>query len=122
MKRIDTLIHPALWEQTRALFEALAVPVTLREVKTFGRTPPRREVYRGAAYYSNVAPELEVTAVVADEQLERVLAALEPLAHGGEILVSHLEARLHHAPTARPAALSQPAPASWALGSALLGH
>ena len=42
MKRIDTLIHRTQWEEARAILETLSVPVTLREVRTFGRTPPRR--------------------------------------------------------------------------------
>lgn len=108
MKRIDTLIHPQCWEQARALFEALDVPVTLREVKTYGRTPPRREVYRGAAFYSNISPELEISAVVAEEQLEHALATLEPLTHGGEVLVSTVEGRPARRIHVTPAAARAP--------------
>ncbi|MEO6599616.1 MAG: P-II family nitrogen regulator [Polyangiaceae bacterium] len=109
MKRIDTLIHPARWEEARALFETLAVPVMLREVKTYGRTPPRREVYRGTAYYASFASELELTAVVAEEQLEHALSVLEPLAHGGEILVSTVEVQAARRSDTYPVATRQPA-------------
>lgn len=119
MKRIDILIHPAHWEQARALFETLAVPVTLREVKTYGRTAPRREVYRGTAYYSSFAAELELTAVVAEEQLEQALSVLEPLAHGGEILVSTVDGQAARRSDAYPVATRQPidAAAAWPCAS-----
>ncbi len=94
MKRIDALIHASQWEEARTVLEALAVPVTLREVKTFGRTPPRREVYRGSAYYTKVTAELELTTIVEDTQLEAALTALEPLTRDGELLVSAVEGRV----------------------------
>ncbi len=94
MKRIDALIHASQWEEARTILEALALRVTLREVKTFGRTPPRREVYRGSAYYTKVTAELEFTTIVEDAQLEATLSALEPLVQGGELLVSAVEGQL----------------------------
>lgn len=54
MKRIDTLIHPLFWDEARAVLETLGVRVTLREVRTFGRNPPRREVYRGSTYFLDI--------------------------------------------------------------------
>ena len=95
MKRIDALIHASQWEEARAVLETLAVPVTLREVKTFGRTPPRREVYRGSAYYSNITAELELTTIVEDARLEATVTALEPLMRGGELVVSAVEGQVH---------------------------
>ena len=91
MKRIDTLIHPTLWDDAHAVLETLGARVTLREVKTFGRTPPKREVYRGSAYVRDIAPELELTIFVEDALLEATVLALEGVGRKGEIFVSSVD-------------------------------
>ncbi len=91
MKRIDTLIHPLFWDEARSVLETLGVRVTLREVRTFGRNPPRREVYRGSTYFLDVTPELELTALVEDERVEATVLALETIGQHGEILVSSVD-------------------------------
>jgi nitrogen regulatory protein PII len=91
MKKIDTIIHPQAWDQTRAALETLHVPATLREVKTFGRTAPKREVYRGSVYMLETTPELELSVLVQDELLESTLAALEEANRDAEILVTPVE-------------------------------
>src|SRR4051794_31724942 len=91
MKRIDTVIKPSLWQETRAIFEALGVRATLREVQTFGRVPPRREVYRGSAYFVDLSAELELTALVEDDRVENAVLALEGIGPSAEILVSSVE-------------------------------
>jgi len=110
MKRVDAVIQPVAWEQTREVLERLHVSATLREVKTFGRTPPRREVYRGTAYYSNLTPEIELTALVEDDRLEATLSALQGLVDGGELLVTAVEGVLHRAEAPRAAPVAAPAP------------
>lgn len=91
MKRIDTLILRPLWDDARAVCETLGAQVTLREVQTFGRTPPKREVYRGSAYVLDVAHALELTILVEDALLESTLLALETIGQSGELLVSSVE-------------------------------
>jgi nitrogen regulatory protein PII len=113
MKRIDTLIHPPLWDEARGVLQTLGARVTLREVRTFGRTPPKREVYRGSAYYSDVAPELELTILVEDALVESTILALETIGRQGEILVCSVDGIVHYGeqPTsvAAPAASGVPA-------------
>jgi len=91
MKKIDTIIHPQNWERTRAALGTLHVTATLREVKTFGRTPPKREVYRGSAYMLETTPELELTLLVQDELLGATLAVLDETVGDAEILVTSVE-------------------------------
>ena len=91
MKKIETLIHPLLWDEARSVLETLGVRVTLREVRTFGRTPPRREVYRGSAYFLDVTPELELAVLAEDEQVEPIVRALETVGRQGEILVTTVD-------------------------------
>ena len=91
MKKLETIIHPQNWDQTRAVLSALKLSATLREVKTFGHTPPRREVYRGSAYTLETTPELELTLLVQDEALEATLTALGEVTGNVEILVTPVE-------------------------------
>jgi nitrogen regulatory protein PII len=104
MKKIDTLIHPALWDEARAALETLGARITLREVKSFGRTPPKREVYRGSVYFLDVAAELELTVLIEDEQVASAIAALQAICGNGEILVSSVERAVRFGEPAREAA------------------
>jgi nitrogen regulatory protein PII len=95
MKRIDTLIHPLLWDDARSVLQTLGARVTLREVRTFGRTPPKREVYRGSAYFTDVTPELELTVLVEDNLVESTILALETVGQKGEVIVSSVDGVVH---------------------------
>ena len=91
MKKINALIRPLQWEEARAALETLGVSATLREVRTFGHVPARREVYRGSAYVLDTATELELTMLVQDELLEPTLIALEDATTDAEIVVTSVE-------------------------------
>jgi nitrogen regulatory protein PII len=91
MKKIDAIIRPTHWEEARAELQTLGVAVTLREVRTLGRTPTRREVYRGSAYVLDTATELELSMLVQDEMLESALAALERSSGDAAIVVTSVE-------------------------------
>ncbi|HEX3775824.1 MAG TPA: P-II family nitrogen regulator [Polyangiaceae bacterium] len=94
MKRIDLLIHPAQWEEARSVLEGLAARVTLREVRSFGRTPPKREVFRGSAYLLELSTELELTILVEDALVESAVHALERVGQSGELVISTVEGML----------------------------
>lgn len=91
MKKIETTIHPHNWDQTRAVLEARHLAATLREVKSFGRTPPRHEVYRGSRYALDTTTELAMTVLVQDELLDATLQALGEVAGDTEFLVTSVE-------------------------------
>jgi nitrogen regulatory protein PII len=91
MKKIETFIQPVYWDQTHTALDKLGVAGALRQVKTFGRTPPRREVYRGSAYVLDTTNELELTLTVQDELLDATLAAIEEAAGGAEIIVTSVQ-------------------------------
>ena len=120
MKRIDTLIHPLLWDDARAVLQTLGARVTLREVRTFGRTPPKREVYRGSAYFLDVTPELELTVLVEDNLVESTILALETIGQG-EVVVSSVEGIAHFGEE-RAAAAPAPSPALAKRASAIAIH
>jgi nitrogen regulatory protein PII len=91
MKKIETFIQPLYWDQMHAALAKLGVSGTLRQVKAFGRTPPRREVFRGSAYVLETSNELELSLTVQDEQLEATLAAIAQAAGDAEVVVSSVQ-------------------------------
>jgi nitrogen regulatory protein PII len=91
MKKINALIRPLQWDEARAALETLGVAASLREVRTFGHLPARREVYRGSAYTLDTANELELTMLVQDELLDSTLIALEAATIDAEIVVTSVE-------------------------------
>lgn len=91
MKKIETVIPSSNWEDARVELSALGVIATLREVRTFGRTPARRRIYRGCAYVLDTTTELELSMLVLDESLEAVLAALDKVAGEAEIIVTSVD-------------------------------
>jgi nitrogen regulatory protein PII len=91
MKKIETVICPNNWDATRAVLETLGVAATLREVKTFGRVPPRREVYRGSPYTVETTSELELTILTEDELLNSTISALCRVTGGASIVVTAVE-------------------------------
>ena len=88
MKKIETFIQPSYWDQMHAELARLGVSGTLRQVKTFGRLPPRREVYRGSRYTLETNNELELSLTVEDELLDATLAAIAQASGDAEVIVS----------------------------------
>jgi nitrogen regulatory protein PII len=106
MKKVNALIRPSQLDEARAALETFGVAVSLREVRTFGHIPARREVYRGSAYFLDTANELELTMLVQDELLESTLIALEAATTDAEIVVTSVERVIGGK---RPEAAVQPA-------------
>jgi nitrogen regulatory protein P-II 1 len=59
--------------------------MTVTEVKGFGRTGGKKEVYRGSAYVVDFVPKVKIEAVVPDEIVHQVLDAIEKSAKTGRI-------------------------------------
>jgi nitrogen regulatory protein P-II 1 len=59
--------------------------MTVTEVKGFGRTGGKKEVYRGSAYVVDFVPKVKVEIVVTDDQTQQVLDAIEKSAKTGRI-------------------------------------
>jgi nitrogen regulatory protein P-II 2 len=55
------------------------------EVKGFGRQKGHTELYRGAEYVVDFLPKIKLEVAVADEQLERVIDAIQQAARTGKI-------------------------------------
>ena len=59
--------------------------MTVTEVKGFGRTGGKKEVYRGSAYVVDFVPKVKVEIVVPDKMVHEVIDAIEKSAKTGRI-------------------------------------
>ncbi|MFT7583155.1 MAG: nitrogen regulatory protein P-II 1 [Myxococcota bacterium] len=86
MKKIEAIIKPfKLDEVKEALAEVGIEGMTVSDVKGFGRTGGKREVYRGAEYIVDFVPKTKLEIVVQDEQVRMVVDAIEKAARTGNI-------------------------------------
>ena len=86
MKRIEAIIKPFKLDEVKdALAEVGVQGMTVTEVKGFGRTGGKKEVYRGSSYVVDFVPKVKVEVVVADEQVNAVIDAIERSARTGRI-------------------------------------
>ena len=86
MKRVEAIIRPSKLDEVKeALADAGITGMTLAEVKGFGRTGGRKEVYRGSAYVVDFVPKVKVEVVVTDAMVATVIAAIETAAKTGKI-------------------------------------
>ena len=86
MKKIEAIIRPFKLDEVKdALGEASIQGMTVTEVKGFGRTGGKKEVYRGSAYVVDFVPKVKIEIIVADGQVESVITAIEKSAKTGRI-------------------------------------
>ena len=86
MKRVEAIIRPSKLDEVKeALAEVGITGMTLAEVKGFGRTGGRKEVYRGSAYVVDFVPKVKIEVVVTDAMVAAVIAAIENAAKTGKI-------------------------------------
>jgi nitrogen regulatory protein P-II 1 len=86
MKKVEAIIKPfKLDEVKEALGEAGVQGMTVTEVKGFGRTGGKREVYRGSAYVVDFVPKVKIEVVVPDALVAQVVDAIERAAKTGRI-------------------------------------
>ncbi len=86
MKRIEAIIKPFKLDEVKdALAEVGVQGMTVTEVKGFGRTGGKKEVYRGSSYVVDFVPKVKIEVVVADEMVNPVIDAIERSARTGRI-------------------------------------
>ncbi len=86
MKLVTAIIKPFKLEEVReALGEVGVTGLTVTEVKGFGRQKGHTELYRGAEYVVDFLPKIKIETAVDDDQLERVIEAIEAAARTGKI-------------------------------------
>ena len=86
MKKIEAVIKPFKLDDVKdALSENSVKGLTVVEAKGFGRQKGHTELYRGAEYVVDFLPKVKIEVVVDDEQVERVIEAIQKAAHTGRI-------------------------------------
>jgi nitrogen regulatory protein P-II 1 len=59
--------------------------MTVTEVKGFGRTGGKKEVYRGSAYVVDFVPKVKIEIIVKDDMVHQVLTTITDAAKTGRI-------------------------------------
>lgn len=86
MKLVTAIIKPFKLDDVReALSEISVQGMTVTEVKGFGRQKGHTELYRGAEYVVDFLPKLKLELVIADDQVEAALEAIQTAAKTGKI-------------------------------------
>jgi nitrogen regulatory protein P-II 1 len=86
MKRIEAIFRPSKLDEVKeALSEIGILGMTVFEVKGFGRTGGRKEVYRGSSYVVDFVPKVCIEIVASDDLVESILDAIEKTTKTGKI-------------------------------------
>ncbi len=86
MKKVEAIIKPfKLDEVKEALSEIGVQGMTVTEVKGFGRTGGKKEVYRGSAYVVDFVPKVKLEIIVKDDLVHQVIETISVAAKTGRI-------------------------------------
>ncbi|MFN4087713.1 MAG: P-II family nitrogen regulator [Alphaproteobacteria bacterium] len=86
MKFVVAIIKPFKLDEVRESLTSIGVQgLTATEVKGFGRQKGQTEIYRGAEYTVSFLPKVKIEVAVADDQVEKVVEAIQRTAHTGRI-------------------------------------
>ena len=86
MKKVEAIIKPFKLDEVKESLHEIGVQgLTVTEVKGFGRQKGHTELYRGAEYVVDFLPKLKLEIVVADDMLDKVVAAIVESANTGRI-------------------------------------
>ena len=81
MKKIEAIIKPFKLDDVKDRLREIGVQgMTVSEVKGFGRTGGRKEVYRGSAYVVDFVPKVRIQIVVKDDMVKDVVEAIMSVA------------------------------------------
>jgi nitrogen regulatory protein P-II 1 len=86
MKKIDAIIKPFKLDELKDRLRQIGVSgMTVLEVKGFGRTGGKTEVYRGSSYVVDFVPKTMVEIIVKDSMVPEVIDAIVLVAKTGKI-------------------------------------
>ena len=86
MKKVEAIFKPFKLDEVKSeLAEIGVLGMTVSEVKGFGRTGGKKEVYRGSSYVVDFVPKVKVEVVVPDELVRQVVDAIVAGARTGRI-------------------------------------
>src|SRR4026208_1805940 len=86
MKKIEAIIKPFKLDDVKDRLGEVGVQgMTVYEVKGFGRTGGKKEVYRGSAYVVDFVPKVRIQIVAKDDMVKDIVAAPTSVARTGHI-------------------------------------
>jgi nitrogen regulatory protein P-II 1 len=86
MKNIEAIIKPFKLDELKdRLHQVGARGLTVSEVRGFGRTGGKKDVYRGSAYVVDFVPKIRIQMVVEDDMVQPIVEAIQVTARTGEI-------------------------------------
>jgi nitrogen regulatory protein P-II 1 len=86
MKRIEAIIKPHTLDSVKERLQQVGVTgMTITEVKGFGRTGGKTEIYRGSAYVVDFVPKVKIDIVVRDQLVADAVEAILSTARTGKI-------------------------------------
>jgi len=86
MKKLEAIIKPFKLEEVKEDLAELGIEgMTVTEVKGFGRQKGHTEIYRGSEYTVDFLPKVKVEVVLADDMVEKAVAAVVGAAKTGKI-------------------------------------
>jgi nitrogen regulatory protein P-II 1 len=86
VKKIEAIIKPSKLDEVKAALGEIGVQgMTVIEVRGFGRTGGKQEIYRGSAYVVDFVPKLKIEIVCGNDLVLQVLEAIRGAANTGHI-------------------------------------
>ena len=86
MKKIEAIFKPYKLDEVKERLREVGITgMTVSEVKGFGRTGGKTEVYRGSSYVVDFVPKARIEIVVKDSIVADVVEALVGAARTGKI-------------------------------------
>ncbi len=86
MKKVEAIIKPFKLDEVKESLSEIGVHgMTVTEVKGFGRTGGKKEVYRGSAYVVDFVPKVRIEIIVGDDNVREVISTIAEAAKTGRI-------------------------------------
>jgi nitrogen regulatory protein P-II 1 len=86
MKKIEAIVKPFKLDEVKTrVYAAGGKGMTVSEVRGFGRTGGKKEVYRGSAYTVDFVPKVRIECFVDDDLVHPIIDAITAAARTGEI-------------------------------------
>ena len=86
MKKVEAIIKPFKLDEVKEGLSEIGIHgMTVTEIKGFGRTGGKKEVYRGSAYVVDFVPKVRIEIIVADDAVRQVVNCIMEAARTGRI-------------------------------------
>jgi nitrogen regulatory protein P-II 1 len=86
MTKVEAIIQPSKFESVKDALTDLGIQgMTISDVRGHGRQKGHTEVYRGREYSVDLLPKVKIELVVADDQVDGVVATIIQTASTGKI-------------------------------------